>query len=72
MTKPFDVKDLEEKFKAKGMQELVCLGVDVIEVVVAWIEESVQLTEGKYDDIAIPILEALKPYIEKKIKELGS
>lgn len=69
MEKPFDVKDLGEKLKAAGL-ELAEENVKVLlPIFLDWIEDSVKMTENKFDDffmMARPQIEAvLMPAIEK-------
>ena len=69
MEKPFDVKDLGEKLKAAGL-ELAEENVKVLlPIFLDWIEDSVKMTENKFDDFFVvirPQLEAtLNPLIEK-------
>jgi hypothetical protein len=70
MEKPFDPQALVEKLKAKGMS-VAEEGVKISFIaIVEWLEESVVLTPGKYDDFAIPVLEALKPIVLDQIKKI--
>lgn len=69
MTKPFDVKDLAEKLKAKGFDVAEDAAKLVFDCTIDWVNESVVLTENKIDDmivIAIPkIKEIAHGYIDK-------
>ena len=69
MEKPFDLKALGEKFKEVGL-ELAEENVKVLlPVLLDWVEDSVKMTENKFDDFFVvirPQLEAtLNPLIEK-------
>lgn len=70
MVKPFDPSDLVEKLKGKGLT-IAEEGVEVVEeALIEWIKESVVLSDSKLDDIALPILEALKPLIDAQIAKI--
>lgn len=70
MTKPFDLKDLAEKLKAQGLPVAEDMAKLIVEQTLAWIEESVTLSPSKYDDFAIPVIEAMKPFIMKEIDKI--
>lgn len=70
MVKAFDPADLAEKLKGKGLI-ITEEGVKILEeAVIEWIKESVVVSETKLDDIAIPILDALKPFIDAQIAKI--
>lgn len=70
MVKPFDPADLAEKLKGKGLV-IAEEGVKILEeAVIEWIKESVVISETKLDDIAIPILDALKPFIDAQVAKI--
>lgn len=70
MVKPFDPADLVEKLKGKGLV-IAEEGVKILEdALIEWIKESVVLTDTKLDDIAIPILEAMKPFIDAQVAKI--
>lgn len=71
MTNAFEISGLVEKLKAKGLplaEEAVQL---VEESVIEWIQESVLLTPTLVDDLAIPVLAALKPMIDAQIAKIA-
>ena len=70
METAFDIKALAEKLKSKGL-DVAEDGVKILEEsLVEWINESVVLTPSKIDDIAIPVLMALKPLLDLQIDKI--
>ena len=70
MDKPFQVTDLVEKLKAKGLPVVEEMAKDIEESVIEWIEESVKMTPSPLDDLAIPVIMALKPLIDAQIDKI--
>ncbi len=70
MDKPFDIKDLEAKLKAKGMPEVEGLAKDVVGAVFDWIEESVSLTPSKVDDMAMIAMPPLKAFVMSELDKI--
>lgn len=71
MEKAFDVKALVEKIKAKGALHIAEEEVKVVvESVLEWCCESVSLSENKYDDFAVPVITAMKPFIMKELDKI--
>lgn len=71
MDAPFDTKDLVAKLKAKGLPIVEEMAKDVEQALVAWVEESVALTPNKLDDLTIPLLMAIQPYVEAQIAKIA-
>lgn len=70
METAFDIKALAEKLKSKGL-DVAEDGVKILEEsLVEWINESVLITPSKIDDIAIPVLMALKPLLDQQIDKI--
>jgi hypothetical protein len=67
----FDVKDLMAKLEEKGMPVLEVGAKVIVEAMIAWIEESVKLSDSKMDDLATPVLEALKPIIIAELDKIS-
>ncbi len=65
MDKAFDLKDLGEKLKDRGLDLAEDAAKIVVEEVIAWTKASVALTENKYDDMLL----AAFPLIEGAINE---
>ncbi len=70
MEKAFDKKDLVAKLEAKGLPVVEDLAKMVVESVLDWVSESVVVSEGKYDDFALPVILALKPFIMKELDKI--
>lgn len=60
MEKPFDVKDLVAKLKAKGLPVAEDVAQAAVGEFFAWAEESVKLTKNVFDDMFLPQLAAAK------------
>ena len=68
--KAYDIKDLGEKLKAKGLDIAEDASVLVLGSVIDWLQESAVKSENKVDDIVAPLLGAVKPYILDQIDRL--
>lgn len=60
MVKAYDVKDLVEKLKARGLDVAEEMAVVIIEETLTWVDESAVLSENKIDDVARLGIEPLK------------
>lgn len=70
MEKAFDLKALGEELKGAGLpiaEDAVQL---VVEKVLLWVEKSVVLSENKYDDFALAIIPAIKPFVMKSLDKI--
>lgn len=69
METAYDLKNLGERLKAKGLIEVEDLAGAIYDEVKAWIKESAALSENKLDDVAAPFIDQLdglvKPQIDK-------
>lgn len=70
MEKPFDVKALGEKLKAKGLPALESGAELVAEAVFEWTEESIALHPNPYVKFALPVIGAIKPMIKEQIDKI--
>ena len=68
--KAYDIKDLGEKLKAKGLDIAEDASVLVLGSVIDWLQESAVKSENKVDDIVAPLLGAIKPYILDQIDRI--
>jgi len=67
MTNPFDVTDLITKFKGQGL-EIAEQGAKIAtRAILAWMKESVLLTDNKWDDFFIVV----EPMIETELLKLA-
>ena len=55
MVKAYDLKELGEKLKAKGLPVLEDTAEKVYEAVKEWVQESAVVSENKIDDVAVPL-----------------
>ena len=70
METPFAVADLVLKLKSKGL-DIAEEGALILESsLIEWISESVALTPNPLDNLAIPVLAALKPLLEAQIDKI--
>ena len=63
MTKPFDLVDLEERLKSKGLVAVEGLAKIATTEVFGWLEESLMAEPNSLFKIGVPVLEALKPLV---------
>lgn len=62
MKEPFEMKDLEERLKAKGLTEVERLAEIVAEEVFAWAEESCSIHPNVFvKAVGLPAVGMLKP-----------
>lgn len=71
MTEAFDTKVLSERLAAKGLPVLETAVKESVEVTLTWIEESLVLTPSKVDDVGIPIIEGLKPFVMAQLDKIS-
>lgn len=60
MTQAYDVKDLLEKLKVSGLSVAEESAKDVLEALVAWLQESATLSATPIDNIALVLLPEIK------------
>ena len=60
MEKAYDIKDLVDGLKGKGLDLAEDAAVIVVEAVIDWVGQSAAKSENKYDDLLIAILPILK------------
>ena len=70
MEKAWDAKALLDGLKAKGLDVAEDLAGHVVVAVIDWAEKSVQLSENKYDDLALAILPAVKTEALKLVDQI--
>lgn len=70
MEKAWDKQALIEELKVNGLDVAEELAKVLVEGVLSWVEKSVVLSESKYDDFAIPVIAALKPFVLKEIDKI--
>lgn len=56
MTKPYELKALEERLKAAGLPEVEQLARKVYEAFTKWVRDSAVISETPLDDIGIPFI----------------
>jgi hypothetical protein len=70
MEKAFDVKDLVAKLAAQGLPLAEEAAKLVVSSVLDWVQESVVVSENKYDDFAVPVIMAVKPFVMAQIDKI--
>jgi hypothetical protein len=70
MEKAFDVKVLAEKLKVRGLDVAEEAAKILVEEVLAWTEESVKLTENKFDDMLLVVLPQVKSYALAQVDKI--
>ena len=70
MEKAFDLKDLVGKLTAQGLPLAEEAAKLVVSSVLDWVQESVVISENKYDDFAIPVISAVKPFVMAQLDKI--
>ena len=70
MEKAYDVKDLVEKAKAKGLDLAEDAAVHLVDIVFDWLDESANLSENVYDDILKSVYPLAKSEVKKAIDKI--
>lgn len=70
LAKPFDVKALGEQLKGRGLDLAEDASKIVVEEVLIWLEESVKLSENKFDDAALVLLPTIKDAALKAVDKI--
>lgn len=70
MEKAYDPKALIEKLKAKGIDAADHLAKDIIECVFEFGEESIKMSDNKFDDLLLQFMPAAKDHLLAKIDEV--
>jgi uncharacterized protein YjfI (DUF2170 family) len=70
MEKAWDFKVLAEGLKAKGLDLAEDAAKEVAVAVIDWVEASVQLSENKFDDLAMSILPLAKAELLKLVDKI--
>ena len=70
MEKAYDLKDLGSKLKEKGLDLAEDAAGIVLDATMDWLGESAIKSENKIDDILVPLLMAVKPYIKDQIDKI--
>lgn len=72
MNKPFDVSDLMEKLKSKGVAQAEAVSKLGAECLIDWVVESCALHENAIVKIGGPILLAAKPAVMKELDKIDN
>lgn len=70
MTKAFDFKVLAEKLKSRGLDVAEEAAKIIVEETLTWTEESVKLSENKYDDIIVLGIPMIKEAALKAVDQI--
>lgn len=75
MNEAYNLKELGDKLKSKGLNVAEDAAKIIVEEVFIWIAESAQLSANKYDDLISVLIPMIKPHIltevDKIDKEVG-
>lgn len=71
MDKAYDLKGLISEMKANGLELAEESAKVVIEGVFSWLEKSAQLSENKYDDLALVLYPKLKEYALEQAEKIN-
>lgn len=67
MEKAYDVKELLEELKKKGIPLAEDAAENVVEAVFDWVEKSALASENKYDDFALALTPVLKKFVLEEL-----
>lgn len=70
MEKAFDLMALKAKLDAKGVPVLEDAAQILVNEVLDWVQESVVLTENKFDDVAMAFVPMVKTMIAPTIDQI--
>lgn len=70
LTKAWDKEALVAELKAQGLPVAEVMVEKAVESILSWVEASVMMSEDKYDDFAVPIMAALKPFIMGELNKI--
>jgi len=70
MKNAYDVKELLEIIKGKGLSIAEESAEIVVESVLQWVKESAKLSATPYDDMALIVLPQLEEYIKKAVNKI--
>lgn len=69
--KAFDLTDLQEILKAKGMPDVENLAKHVFEGICEWAEKGVKATPSNIDDFALAVLPPFKAFVMSKLEGIS-
>ncbi len=70
--KPFDLNDLKEKLKERGLGHVEGAAREILETVYDWTREGVELTPTKLDDmLALPAMNILHNYVLAQVDKIS-
>lgn len=70
MLKPYDVSELVNIFKSKGLDLAEDAAILVVESTLVWVKESAKLSATPYDDMALIVLPQLESFINKAVDKI--
>lgn len=71
MEKPYQLKDLGDKLKGKGLDLAEEAVGHVYEATKEWLKESAVLSENKVDDVVMPFIDQLDPIVKPQIDKIN-
>lgn len=70
MAKPFDTKALLKRLQDRGLDVVEDGAKIAVEEVLAWVQDSVVLSENKFDDFTLAVIPVLKDMIMKEVDKI--
>lgn len=70
MEKPYDLQDLANRLKAKGLENAEKYVGDIYVETKGWAKESAALSENKIDDVIAPFYDQLDPFVLPQIDKI--
>lgn len=70
MEKAYDLKELVNKVKAKGLPMLEDGAEKLLEAVFEWLDESAVVSKGKIDDMFRPVYPLIQEQVKKQVDKI--
>jgi len=70
MEKAYDLQGLLDSAKEQGMELAEDAAQKAVKAVMGWLKESAKLSENKFDDVLLPVLEIAEPAIMAELDKI--
>lgn len=70
MSQPYDLNELLNKFKSRGLVVAESVAKSVVEDVLTWAEESIRSSPNPFDDVFLGVLPTVKKTVLKELDKI--
>lgn len=70
VAKAYDAKELVKELKARGLDVAEEAAKSAAEAVLSWVEKSAVVSENKFDDLLIPVMQVAKPHVMEQLDKI--